>query len=259
MSPIVLDAIPKVYYLATITVYMTKLRAYFSPFFLIRHYIKRDLIKLNSENNICGAMLDVGCGQKPYRALFSKIEKYDGIDFKTYSVNKDFSAAQPDYFFDDAYYTTGVLPFENATYDNTCAFQVLEHHPNPALLLSELTRVTKPGGYIILSFPLLGGLHELPNDYQRYTENGFRKLAESISNLRVVSVIPQGNFPASLITIINEQLNNTASKNKLAYIISVALFSVMVPIQMIVYLLDSILTPKHIFVNYLVLCKKNKN
>ena len=44
------------------------------------------------------------------------------------------------------------LPFANETFDVTCSFKVLAHIPDIEKALSEMARVTRPGGYIIAEF-----------------------------------------------------------------------------------------------------------
>lgn len=45
------------------------------------------------------------------------------------------------------------LPFSDNTYDAAFCVEVIEHIQNPWKLISELYRVVKPGGYLILSTP----------------------------------------------------------------------------------------------------------
>jgi ubiquinone/menaquinone biosynthesis C-methylase UbiE len=44
------------------------------------------------------------------------------------------------------------LPFEDASFDVTCSFKVLAHVPDIGRALSEMARVTRPGGVIIAEF-----------------------------------------------------------------------------------------------------------
>lgn len=44
------------------------------------------------------------------------------------------------------------LPFDDASFDVTCAFKVLAHIPNVGRALSEMARVTRSGGYIIAEY-----------------------------------------------------------------------------------------------------------
>jgi ubiquinone/menaquinone biosynthesis C-methylase UbiE len=44
------------------------------------------------------------------------------------------------------------LPFEDASFDVTCSFKVLAHVPDVAGALSEMLRVTRPGGHVLAEF-----------------------------------------------------------------------------------------------------------
>ena len=44
------------------------------------------------------------------------------------------------------------LPFESESFDVTCSFKVLAHIPEIELALSEMARVTRPGGMVIAEF-----------------------------------------------------------------------------------------------------------
>lgn len=64
------------------------------------------------------------------------------------------------------------------TFDTVYSSQVLEHVLDPYKALTEIFRVLVPGGYAIISVPLLNGLHEEPHDYYRYTPYGINHLME---------------------------------------------------------------------------------
>ena len=114
-------------------------------------------------------MLDAGAGRAQYRGLFSHA-RYETADFlavegKTY--------AEQDYVCDLA-----DIPVEDERFDHVLLTQVLEHLPEPATVLAELHRVTKPGGTLWLTAPLFYAEHEKPHDYFRYTQFGMRRLVE---------------------------------------------------------------------------------
>ncbi len=44
------------------------------------------------------------------------------------------------------------LPFDDATFDVTCAFKVLAHVPDIGRALAEMARVTRPGGVVLAEF-----------------------------------------------------------------------------------------------------------
>lgn len=117
-----------------------------------------------------GNLLDIGCGNKPYYDLFAPlVDKYIGIEIpSTLSKSKVVDV-----------YASGLnLPFKNESFDTVISNQVLEHIPEPYILFSEAYRVLKYNGYLILTTPQVWGLHEIPNDYYRYTPYGLKYLAE---------------------------------------------------------------------------------
>ena len=71
------------------------------------------------------------------------------------------------------------IPVEDERFDHIVFNQVLEHLPEPAVVLRELHRVLKPGGTMICSCPLFYEEHEQPYDFYRYTQFGLRHLLES--------------------------------------------------------------------------------
>jgi SAM-dependent methyltransferase len=81
------------------------------------------------------------------------------------------------------------LPFGAETFDSVLSTEVLEHVPEPKMILSEAARVLKSGGYLVLSTPQTWGLHEIPYDFYRYTPYGLRYLAEA-TGFRVITVWP---------------------------------------------------------------------
>lgn len=45
------------------------------------------------------------------------------------------------------------LPFRDSTFDNVLSFETVEHMPNPKKFISELARVTKKGGEVLITTP----------------------------------------------------------------------------------------------------------
>ncbi len=65
-----------------------------------------------------------------------------------------------------------LLPFKDNTFDAVISEAVLEHVRSPNLVVAEMYRVLKPGGYICVAVPFLQGYHASPHDYQRWTTTG---------------------------------------------------------------------------------------
>jgi len=66
------------------------------------------------------------------------------------------------------------LPSESVGTVISC--DTLEHVEYPRKALSELFRILKPGGILIISSVMLYKIHAAPNDYWRFTPEGFKSL-----------------------------------------------------------------------------------
>lgn len=112
-------------------------------------------------------VLDAGAGDAPYKHLFDHVS-YESADFG--AIDKPYS---------DLTYSCelSAIPTEGARYDLVVLTQVLEHIPDPVKILREMNRVLKPGGQLWASAPLFYVEHEVPFDFFRYTQFGWRHLA----------------------------------------------------------------------------------
>jgi len=139
-----------------------------NPFYFARKELRLEIARFAPKMR--GRLLDVGCGTKPYRTLFSAADKYDGLEIDT-PDNR--IAKRADYFYDG-----NTFPFDDASYDGVICNQVLEHVFNPDRFLQEISRVLKPGGDLLLTVPFVWDEHEQPWDYARYSSFGLRGLLE---------------------------------------------------------------------------------
>jgi SAM-dependent methyltransferase len=64
------------------------------------------------------------------------------------------------------------LPFEDGTFDGAICLAVLEHVRDPFAVATELVRVVRPGGVIIVDWPFLQPEHGYPNHYFNATMEG---------------------------------------------------------------------------------------
>lgn len=72
------------------------------------------------------------------------------------------------------------LPFPDGIFQRVECDAVLEHVRHPEQVMSEIRRVTAPGGYIHLVTPFCHPFHEYPKDYRRFTIDGLKELAGSL-------------------------------------------------------------------------------
>jgi SAM-dependent methyltransferase len=121
------------------------------------------------ERYATGALIDVGCGDMPYKDLIlSKVQKYDTFDFER--------RAEGVTFVGDVQHMDMIAA---ESYDSAICLEVLEHVPDPFKGFDELARILKTGGVLILSVPHLSRLHEEPHDYYRYTKYALRTILET--------------------------------------------------------------------------------
>lgn len=141
--------------------------AFVNPFFIARRGLQREIAAASQQ--LSGRLLDVGCGQQPYRGLFTHCA-YVGLDID--------SARTRQLAIADAFYDGKRFPFEDATFDAVLCNQVLEHVFNPDEFVSEIRRVLAPNGRLLLTVPFVWDEHEQPWDYARYSSFGLRALLE---------------------------------------------------------------------------------
>lgn len=153
-------------------------------------------IKL-SKINFSGELLDIGCGKMPYKEYVlenSEVTKYVGLDIDTAIVYDQ--NIKPDFLWDGQ-----VMPFKDNSFD--CAFgtEVLEHCPNPEVILKEVNRVLKPDGVFFFTVPFLWNLHETPHDEYRYTPFALKRHLEN-SGFSSIQINATGGWHASMAQML---------------------------------------------------------
>lgn len=138
---------------------------FINPFYFARKGLAKHVGDL--AGRIVGKTLDVGCGKKPYEKLFSSTQ-YIGLEYDT-PENRESKNA--DYFYDG-----NSFPFPDNFFDSVVCNQVLEHVFTPDQFISEIFRVLKDGGVLLLTVPFVWDEHEQPFDYARYSSFGLKSL-----------------------------------------------------------------------------------
>jgi SAM-dependent methyltransferase len=130
-------------------------------------------------------LLDVGCGDKPYRAFFAPYcDLHVGVD--------GYPGAQVDHVA-----PAERLPFDRESFDVVLCTQVLQHTDDPAQSVREIHRVLAPGGVCIVSTHGTFIYHPHPVDYWRWTSAGLEKLFRD-AGFREVSVVGTEGIASSI-------------------------------------------------------------
>ena len=137
-----------------------------------------------------GNVLDVGCGQSPYKFLLNAAEtKYFGVDIV--------DAEKFDYNNTDITPFNGEdIPFENEKFDAVICTEVLEHVQQYQKLIDEMNRVMKPGATGIVTIPWSARFHYAPYDYFRYTPSSLKTMFSKFSEGKI---IPRGSDISNVV------------------------------------------------------------
>ena len=139
------------------------------------------------------AVLDLGAGSKPYAPLYEpRFERAVAMDVGHEYYGTDHA---------DVIARSDDMPFADGEFDCVICTEVLEHCPDPVAVLAEMRRVLAPGGTAFVTTPFMKGLHDMPDDYFRYTPSALRLIAEG-AGLEVESVEPRGDWLGVTISLV---------------------------------------------------------
>jgi SAM-dependent methyltransferase len=145
-----------------------------------------------------GRLLDLGCGNVPlYEMYRPRITSAVCVDWP----NSYHGRAHVDVACD----LNRPLPFADDSFDTIVMSDVLEHLFDYQTVWSEMARVLRPSGRLILGVPFLYWLHEEPFDYFRPTEFALRRYCDQ-HRLRVVALEPFGGALDVLFDITAKHL-----------------------------------------------------
>ncbi len=140
---------------------------------LLLYYIHDNSLKnIFVSQIIKGRLLDIGCGQKPYKKMLETyVSEHIGVDHP--ATLHDTSQI-------DLFGLAYDVPVSDQSFDTAICTAVLEHLEEPELALRECFRVLKPGGMAIYSVPFIWHVHEAPRDFYRYSKYGLQYLFEKV-------------------------------------------------------------------------------
>lgn len=158
--------------------------ALYKPSYMIRRILFRAVSGYAS--TCSGVVLDFGCGRQPYKPLFSHCAQYIPVDFS--DTKSKFYANGSVLPFDGS-----KIPLPDASVAHILFTEVMEHVFTPETVLSELYRVLRPGGDMLLTTPFVWEEHDAPYDYARYTRFGLKHLLAQ-ANFSVARESREGHY-----------------------------------------------------------------
>lgn len=209
-------------------------------FYLKRHI--KEFAKSSGGNS--SLVVDIGSGTSPYKSLFH-FERYMSIDVKKINnVNVIGDICN--------------LPVKDNIADIIICTEVLEHVKNSNKAVSELNRVLKDGKYLILTTPLLIGVHD-QIDFFRFTELGLKNLLEN-SGFEILEIKKRGGIFSSLGGLLTHiPLQVFSYKNKKNYFkfgLIFLYYLLLIPINRLLIALDVIDKNRNYTLGYDLLLRK---
>lgn len=218
-----------------------------NPFYLARKDLLKNIQLLGKY--IFGKTLDVGCGIKPYKKYFNSNE-YIGVDVKTTMHNSENNI--------DIFYDGKTMPFKDEQFDSVVTNQVLEHVFYPDLFLSEIYRVLKIDGYLLITVPFVWDEHEQPYDYARYSSFGIKYLLNKYG-FEIIELHKTVNDFSIFAQLINLYIYKIVFK-KNPFVKKLTTLFIMAPVT-IIGLIFAKLLPNNddLFLDNVILAIKKKN
>jgi SAM-dependent methyltransferase len=130
-------------------------------------------------------VLDAGAGEARFRSYFAR-QRYVALDNRQGDPTWNYSALN---IVGDLL----ALPLGSDACDAVLNVVVLEHTSDPRRVLSELHRVLRPQGRLLLAVPLIWELHQVPHDYFRFTRYGLERLLSG-TGLELSWLLPVGGY-----------------------------------------------------------------
>jgi ubiquinone/menaquinone biosynthesis C-methylase UbiE len=150
-------------------------------------WISNQLATIPSGNSI----LDAGSGGQPFRKYCQHL-RYTALDFGQLDAGNLIIEGQ--YGHIDIRSDITSIPLPNASFDAVMCTEVLEHVFDPTTAITELGRVLKPGGILLLTAPLCSFEHQAPHHFYGGFSRFWYERALSEASFTAIRVEQNGSF-----------------------------------------------------------------
>ncbi len=193
--------------------------------YLSKKISRKNLYKfINNELNKQSGIncLNIGSGGPIEELLKKKVKNY-------YSIDIDVSR-KPNEIMDVCSKNFKVNFIPNLV----CIFETLEHCQNPIMAVQNIFKTLNKGNMCLASVPFNFHIHDEPNDFFRFTENGCKLIFKDFSDVKVIR--RNGWLESVFVNIIRlEKEKNLLSKiiGKFFIILNIILYPIIILIQKI--------------------------
>ena len=169
-----------------------------------------------------GIILDIGSGDEKWRKyMSSRNNSYITLDYVPAAFSSPWRSCKPDINGDGL-----ALPLRDDCIDNVLNVCVIEHVKDPRQLIKEISRILKPGGFLLLVGP--GDItfsHGEPNVFFNMTTYAYRMLLEENQLDIIEEYFPSKTF-ISLSQLVYFRLvrNKAYNKNGILKCIQIPVF-----------------------------------
>ncbi|MBJ6801072.1 class I SAM-dependent methyltransferase [Geomonas propionica] len=218
---------------------------FLNSFYFSRRGLHRGIKKY--ANCLNGALLDFGCGKKPYYDLF-EVKSYTGID--VVESGHDHTESQIDVYYDGI-----TIPFADDYFDSVFTSEVLEHVFNLDHILDEIYRVIKPDGFILITIPFCWDQHEVPYDFARYTEFGINYILEC-HGFEIIEHDKSSTYIETIAQLFGIYIYKNFNINPIFY--KITQIMLVAPVFIVASLLSKILPDNgHLYLDHIILARKS--
>lgn len=179
---------------------------------------------ITSKNNEIGHLLDYGCGTGEFLAhMSSKNWKVSGVEPADQAREKAKKLTNNS----NAVITEDVKDLVGEKFDVITMWHVLEHVPQPGVLLTQLKSMLKSTGQLIIAVPNKESFdaeyynqywagYDVPRHFWHFTKSTIQQLLSS-QDLHVDEIIPM-KLDAYYVSLLSEKYKNPKGRNIMSFI-----------------------------------------
>jgi len=142
-------------------------------------------------------ILDVGAGSSPFKHNFNHCVYYshDFVQLNDMQIQDGEGYSKIDFVSDIL-----DIPVNDSFADVILCTEVIEHVKYPIAVIKEFSRILKPGGKLLLTAPLISGLHQEPyHFYGGYTKYWYNQILNE-NGFSLVEIVENGDLFLSFMS-----------------------------------------------------------